>query len=94
MSSADSPSLLGLVRFTVDPPVKGDFPLPCCLEGSSCSRDARRCFWETIFLNYLGSVPVCSLWIHFHSDSVFLRADNEVRSLEVQNLVTLEDKHF
>lgn len=27
MSSADSPSLLGLVRFTVTPPVRGDFPL-------------------------------------------------------------------
>lgn len=45
-------------------------------------------------LNYLGSVPVCSLRIHFLSDDVFLRADDGVRSLGVQNRVTVEDKRY
>lgn len=45
-------------------------------------------------LNYLDSVPVCSPRIHFLSDNVFLRADDGVRSLGVQNCVTLEDKPY
>lgn len=45
-------------------------------------------------LNHLGSVPVCSLNIHFLSDDVFLRVDDGVRSLGVQNRVTLEDKRY
>lgn len=45
-------------------------------------------------LNYLGSVPVFSLRTHFLSDHVFLRADDGVRSLGVQNRVTLGDKRY
>lgn len=41
-------------------------------------------------LNYPGSVPVCSLRIHFLSDDVFLM----MGSLGVQNRVTLEDKRY